>query len=163
MTTPSARPPLRFLLVVRIACEITGVGVYPSCASIMVVTPLAANTSSALANAGIDSAWESIPMNSGPVMLATLPVLADRLADGQDVRLIEGVVEGGAAMPRGAEGDALRWHRWIRPAGEIRRHQPRHIDQRGRRGRLAGQRTYLGSHLTLRQQLGLHLERAASP
>lgn len=37
----------------------------------------------------------------------TVPVLADRLADGQDVRLIEGVVEGGAAMPRGAEGDAL--------------------------------------------------------
>ena len=70
MTTPSARPPLRFLLVVRIACEITGVGVYPSCASIMVVTPLAANTSSALANAGIDSAWVSIPMNSGPVMRA---------------------------------------------------------------------------------------------
>ena len=43
--------------------------------------------------------------NSGPIDARSAPLLADRLADGQDVRLVEGVVEGRAAMPRGAEGD----------------------------------------------------------
>src|SRR6185312_9796762 len=43
-----------------------------------------------------------------PVDAGALPVLAQRLADGENVRLVEGVVERRAAMPRGAERDALR-------------------------------------------------------
>ena len=46
----------------------TGVGVYPPRSSIITSTSLPANTSRALAKAGSDSAWVSIPMNSGPVM-----------------------------------------------------------------------------------------------
>jgi len=38
---------------------------------------------------------------------ASAPVMTNRLADGQDMCLIEGVVEGGSAMTRRAERDAL--------------------------------------------------------
>jgi hypothetical protein len=38
----------------------------------MVSTPLAAKTSSALARAGSESGWVSMPMNSGPVMPASV-------------------------------------------------------------------------------------------
>src|SRR5579864_9436836 len=48
----------------------TGVGVYPSCASIIDSTPLAASTSRAVANAGSDKACVSMPRNSGPSMPA---------------------------------------------------------------------------------------------
>ena len=75
------------------ACEITGVGVYPACASSITSTPFAANTSSALARAGSDSAWVSIPMNSGPDIPALLPVLTNRLTDRQDMPLIERQIE----------------------------------------------------------------------
>ncbi len=56
---------------------------------------------------------------------AAPPVIADRLADRQDMRLVEGVVEGRSAMTRRAEGNALRRHRRVRLAGEIGRHQLR--------------------------------------
>ena len=46
----------------------------------MTSTPFAASTSSALASAGSDSAWVSIPRNSGPSMPLLLAVLADGLA-----------------------------------------------------------------------------------
>ena len=72
---------------------------------------------------------------------ASAPVMTDRLADRQDMRLIEGVVEGGAAMTRRAERHALRRDRRVRFAGEIRCHQPRHIDQHRWLDRLAGERT----------------------
>ena len=39
---------------------------------------------------------------------AALAMIANRLADREDVCLVEGVVEGGAAMPRGAERHPLR-------------------------------------------------------
>ncbi len=65
-TMPSAVPPRRSRLCVRIACETAGVGVYPPASSISTVTPLAASTSSAVAVAGSDSAWVSAPRNSGP-------------------------------------------------------------------------------------------------
>ena len=68
MTMPSARPAARPRLYVRMAWETAGVGVYSSSAAVMTSTPFAASTSSALANAGADSAWVSKPMNSGPSM-----------------------------------------------------------------------------------------------
>ena len=52
----------------KIACEITGVGVYLSWVAMMISTPLAANTSSALATAGSDRTCVSMPTNSGPLM-----------------------------------------------------------------------------------------------
>ena len=48
----------------------TGVGVNSPPAEITVSTPFAARTSSALSNAGSDSAWVSMPMNSGPLIPA---------------------------------------------------------------------------------------------
>ena len=42
-----------------------------------------------------------------PVVALRLPVLADGLGGGQDVRLVEGGVEGRPAVPGGAEGDLL--------------------------------------------------------
>lgn len=68
MTMPSASPALRPRLWVRIACEMAGVGVYSSLNASITSTPLAASTSSALAQAGWDKAWVSTPRNSSPVM-----------------------------------------------------------------------------------------------
>ena len=85
---------------------------------------------------------------------AALPVIAQRLADRQDMRLVEGVVERGAAMPRGAERHPLRRHRRIGLAGEIGRHQPRHVRQHGRRSGLAGERVYVSGHLISSMCLG---------
>ena len=65
---PSASPLSRPRFQLRMACEIAGVGVYSSLTASMVGTPLAASTSSALALAGPDSAWVSMPRNSGPVI-----------------------------------------------------------------------------------------------
>lgn len=46
----------------------TGVGVVASFASTKMSTPFAVNTSSAVASAGRDRAWVSMPANSGPSM-----------------------------------------------------------------------------------------------
>jgi hypothetical protein len=73
-------------------------------------------------------------------------VIADRLADRQDMRLVEGVVEGGAAMPRGAERHPLRGHGRVGLSGKIGRHQPRNVRQHRRLGALAGERIDFGSH-----------------
>jgi hypothetical protein len=50
-------------------------------------------------------------------------------------------------MAGGAESDALGGDGRIRLAGEIGRHQPRHVDQQGRIDGFAGQRTHMSSHL----------------
>lgn len=68
ITIPSARSSGWEALYVRIAWDSAGVGVNPSRASSSVCTPLAASTCSAVSCAGPDSAWVSLPMNSGPVM-----------------------------------------------------------------------------------------------
>ena len=65
ITTPSARGPPRALWV-RIACETAGVGVYPSSESTATSTPWATSTSTAVRNAGSESACVSRPRNSGP-------------------------------------------------------------------------------------------------
>jgi hypothetical protein len=50
----------------RIAHEMTGVGVTPESRWMMVSTPFAASTSRAVRCAGSDSACVSFPMQSGP-------------------------------------------------------------------------------------------------
>ena len=65
MTMPSARPPASAVI------GQDGVGDdrrrrIAATSSIIVSTPFAASTSKALASAGSDSAWVSMPMNSGP-------------------------------------------------------------------------------------------------
>ena len=57
--------------------------------------------------AGSDSACVSFPMYSGPLMPWLLPVFADRLRDGQDVRLVERAAERRAPVAAGAEAHAL--------------------------------------------------------
>src|SRR5262249_14314139 len=72
--------------------------------------------------------------------LLLLPVVADRLRDGEDVPLVEGVVERRAAVSGGPEGDPLGRAQGIRAARVVRRHEPGHVHQdRGRR-RLSGER-----------------------
>ena len=50
------------------AREMAGVGVYPLPRWMTVSTPLAASTDSAVRSAGMDSAWVSLPINSGPLI-----------------------------------------------------------------------------------------------
>ncbi len=68
-TMPSARwRQLSFgRLATMIACEMAGVGVYPSAASTRTSTPFATSTPSAVRVAGSDRAWVSRPMKSGPL------------------------------------------------------------------------------------------------
>jgi hypothetical protein len=72
MTIPSARPSFLFPLYFRMAWDIAGVGVYPRPGWMHTATPLAARTSSAVRNAGLDSAWESMPRKSGPFIFCNL-------------------------------------------------------------------------------------------
>ena len=53
------------------------------------------------------------PQEQRPGDLLLEPVFADGLGDGEDVVLVEGDVEGGAPVPRGAEGDALAGNRHV--------------------------------------------------
>ncbi len=54
------------------AWEITGVGVAPKPAWIMMSVSSAAKTSTAVTNAASERAWVSIPRKSGPVMPRSL-------------------------------------------------------------------------------------------
>ena len=66
-----------------------------------------------------------------------LAIEANRLRDCEDVRLVERVIERGAAMPGSSKHDALCGHRWIGLPRVIRGHQPGHVDQQRWVGRLA--------------------------
>ena len=104
-----------------------------------------------------------MPTNSGPVMPCAAPVIAQRLADRQDMRLVEGVVERGAAMPRGAERHPLRRNRRVGLAREIGRHQPRDVRQHRRIDDLAGERIDFGGHWVPLGYSELHCRRHCSP
>ena len=97
-----------------------------------------------------------------------LPVAADRLRDRQDVPFVEAACERGAAVPGGAEADALRRAPTDPAAGVVRRDQPRHVDERRRIGRVAGQRAdgrrrgqFVVSHRAHRRQHQDHVQTAA--
>ena len=61
-------------------------------------------------------------------------VVHDGLGDGQDVGLVEGGVQGGAAVPRGAEGNLLVRVIGVGGAGVVRGDQLRDIDEIRRLG-----------------------------
>ena len=80
---------------------------------------------------------------------------ADRLGDGQDVGLVEGAIERGAAMARRPERHALFAHGGVRTARVIRRHQSRDIgEHRGECGL---------SRCRIRDHLGGHSIRGRAP
>ena len=110
----------------------------------MTSTPLAARTSRALARAGSDRAWVSIPRYSGPVIPCRLPVPANGLGDGQNMRLVKGIVQRRAPVPGSAEGHPLRGHGRVRLSGVIGGDQPGDIDQFCGLGRFAG--PWMDSH-----------------
>ncbi len=76
-----------------------------------------------------------------------LPVLADGLADGENVRLVETVLQRRAAVPGGAEGDPLRRIGGIGHVRVIGRDQPRYVRQHRSWRRLAGK--FMHSHSCL--------------
>jgi hypothetical protein len=86
--------------------------------------------------------------------------MTNRLADRQDMCLIEGVVEGGSTMTRRAERNALRRDCRVRFAGEIRCHQSRHVDQHRWLDCFACERAYLASHLFLPSKASLIIRAA---
>ena len=97
MTIPSARPLLRFLIVGqdrmrndrrrRVSIAIIDHRGYV----------IGRKYLERASYGGSDSAWVSIPMNSGPLMPFAFG-MTDRLADRQDMRLVEGAIEGGSTM-----------------------------------------------------------------
>jgi hypothetical protein len=60
----------------------------------------------------------------GPIHLGQLAVEADRLGDGQDVRLVEGVVKRRSPMAGRAEMYTLSWIGEVRHSVEIGAYQP---------------------------------------
>ena len=107
----------------------TGVGVTPSSGWMIVSTPLAASTSSAVCCAGPESACVSLPMNSGPSILLIAAVIADGLRDGEDMRFGERAAQRRAAMPAGAEGDELRRIAHVGLALVVFTHQRGDVDE----------------------------------
>jgi hypothetical protein len=63
------------------------------------------------------------------VDVVLLSILTDRLGDGQDVRFVEGPLEGRATMARGAKRHAMFRHGGIGTLGIIGRHQPGKVHQ----------------------------------
>src|SRR5208282_2180187 len=95
----------------------TGVGVNPSSRWMIVCTPLAARTSSAVR-------W------AGPEIGALgMPVVADGLGDGENVGFGERPAERRAAMPAGAKADQLTGIIEVRLALEIFAFELGRIDQ----------------------------------
>ena len=95
-------------------------------------------------------AQEQRPGDAGP-----RAVLADRLRDGQDVRLVEGAVLGGAAVAAGAEGDPLARVAGIGAALVVGGDQTIDIDQDiGRRGLSGERRERHGESVCLPRQQG---------
>ena len=117
----------------------TGVGVYSSRCASMTSTPLAASTSSALAQRRNRQRVRVDAEEERPVDPPALAVIANGLADGEDMPFVEGALESAAAVPGGAEGNALRRHGRIRHDRVVGRDEPGHVDQHRRRGRLAGE------------------------
>ena len=74
--------------------------------------------------------------------LLLFPVPADRLADGEDVALVERPVERGPAMARGAEAHPLGCHGRVGCLGVVRGHEPRDVHQHRRLRRLSCPRTH---------------------
>lgn len=75
----------------------------------------------------------------GTVGVLRLPVLADRLADGKDMRLVETVPERRPPVARGSEGRQLGGIGDIRVVGVIRGDQSRNVFQQGSWRRLSGE------------------------
>ena len=65
-------------------------------------------------------------------------VVHDGLGNGQDVGLVEGGVQGGAAVSGGTEGDLLVGVIGVGGAGVVGGDQLRDVDEVGRLGKLAG-------------------------
>jgi len=74
------------------------------------------------------------------VNLMRVAIRADGLRDGQNMCLVEGALEGRAAVSRRSEHDARR-DVLIGMLRVVHRHQPRHVDQQRRRRRLSGEGT----------------------
>ena len=100
----------------------------------------AASTSIALANAGSDKAWVSIPRNSGPSIFWSFAVIANCLSDGQDVPLVERHVKRRPAMAGRTEDDPLSGIGRIRPQLVIRCDELRDVNKNGWVSRFPGSR-----------------------
>ena len=85
----------------------TGVGVTPSSCWMMVSTPLAARTSSAVRCAGLGQRVRILAHVKRAVRALRSPVVADRLRDGENMRFGKGAVQRGTAMSAGSETDHL--------------------------------------------------------
>src|SRR6516225_11303029 len=106
MTIPSDRCCFRPRLYTKIAREMTGVGVTPSSRWMMVSTPLAARTSSAVRWAGADSV-RVLAHVEGAIRGLAPAVVADRLGDGQDVGFRLRTAPRRASVSTGPEADQL--------------------------------------------------------
>ncbi len=81
------------------------------------------------------------PDEERPVGPLRFPIEADGLGDGEDVGFVERGVERRAAVPGGAESDALGRDRRIGALGVVRGHELREIDEDGDGSGLAGEGT----------------------
>ena len=77
--------------------------------------------------------WALVAIN-----LMLLSVQANRLTDGEDMPLIEGVIECGPAMSRGAERNPLCRNRGVRPLCVVGRDESGNVYQHPCFGRLSG-------------------------
>ena len=100
--------------------------------TIITSTPLAASTSRALRVRGLRQRVGVDAEEQRTVDALRLPVAADRLGDGEDVRLVERARRRRAAMSRRAEGDPLRGVGRVRMKLVVGGEKAVHVDQHRR-------------------------------
>jgi hypothetical protein len=86
-------------------------------------------------------------MPEGTVDPLLLSVLANGLSDGEDMPLVERLIERGTAVPGCTERDPLLGHRRVRRLGVIGRDELGHVHQHRWLGWLSRKRTYFHKRL----------------
>jgi hypothetical protein len=80
----------------------------------------------------------------GAVDAFAAAVIADRLADGEDMLFVEGTLDGRSAVAGGAKGNLMRRVAGIRLVRKVRRHETREVLQQLTGSRFAGE--WMQSH-----------------
>jgi hypothetical protein len=88
------------------------------------------------------------PEIEGPIDALLAAVVADGLADGQNMSLVEGMIQRGAAVARGTEDDLMGRLLRIGLQRIVGADQARYVDQKRRGCRLAGE--FVERHFGLR-------------
>ncbi len=111
------------------ACEIAGVGVYSRLAAIITDHVVRAQDLERRGECGFRQSMGVDSQEQRTVNALLLSIIANRLRDREDVPFVESLVQRGASMTGGSEGNPLRHDSRVGTLGVVRRHQARDVDE----------------------------------